>query len=136
MDNSLNLNEKFRIKVYIASPYTNGNREDNANLQIDAAYYLLKLGFNPYAPLLNHFIVKKHPDIHDKVDWVKFDKEWLAQCDIAVRIHSKDKDGNEIPSPGSDEEERFCKENGILMLHFNSLDDLKEKMREFHTYLK
>lgn len=54
------------IKVYIASPYSSGNKETNVQLQIDAAYHLLKMGFNPYMPLYNHFIQEKYPELEDR----------------------------------------------------------------------
>jgi len=114
-----------RIRVYIASPYAVGNKEENVRFQMKVAYELLKLGFNPYVPLYNHFLQETYPDLNDIISWIEIDKEWLKQCDIAIRFHIKDKNGNEIPSLGADEEEKFCKENNIPMYHFNSIEEMR-----------
>ena len=117
-----------KVKVYIASPYTNGNKEELVQLQLDAAYHLLKMGFNPFAPLYNHFIQKDHADLDKNFDWLEVDKAWLKDCDMAVRLYPIDKYGLEIASPGADEEEELCKELGIPMFKCSTLEDMVEKM--------
>lgn len=112
------------IKVYIASPYSSGNKETNVQLQIDAAYHLLKMGFNPYMPLYNHFIQEKYPDLADNINWLEHDLEWLNTSDIMIRLHPKDENGVEIKSIGADIEERFCNENHIPVFHYDTIEEM------------
>lgn len=126
-----------KTKIYIASPYTNGDKEQNVQLQMDACYHLIMLGFNPYMPVYHHFIQKHHEDMHhvpSDFDWVEeIDIPWLENCDIAIRLHPKDKFGAEISSLGADQEEAFCKENGIPMFHFESLEDMVKNICQFSS---
>ena len=49
-----------KIKVYIASPYTNYNPRKSVDAQIVAANSLIDHGFNPFVPLLSHYLhIKK-----------------------------------------------------------------------------
>ncbi len=120
-----------KILIYIASPYTNGDKEKLVQLHLDAAYHLLKMGFIPYAPLYCHYIQKSHPDIDNNFPWIEIDKVWLKLCDIAIRLHFKDDDGNEIFSLGADMEEQFCKEEGIPMFHFDTIEEMIRAMETF-----
>ena len=45
------------IKVYIASPYTIGDKLQNIERQMEAANTLINLGFAVYVPLLNQVII-------------------------------------------------------------------------------
>ncbi len=120
-----------KIRVYIASPYTNGDKQKLTDLQSEAAAELLRLGFNPFTPLLSHYIVLKDNELVD-FDWIEVDLQWLKLCDIAVRLHPKDKFGVEIPSSGADKEEETCKKLGIPMFHF---DTIEEMTRFFETFV-
>ena len=88
------------------------------------------MGFNPFAPLYNHMIQRAHPDIDSEFEWLEIDKVWLSHCDIMTRLHFKDNDGNEILSPGANEEEKFATETGIPIFHFNTLEEM---VRGFQT---
>ena len=121
---------KDRIKIYIASPYTNGDKQKLTDLQVEAAAELLKLGFNPFTPLLSHYISIFANDM-DNFPWLEVDIEWLKMCDIIVRLHPKDAKGLDIPSPGADEEEEYAKANGIPLFHF---DTIPEMIRYFQTF--
>ena len=125
-----------KVKVYIASPYTNGNKEKMVKMHFDAAYHLLKMGFNPYAPLYCHFIQKDHTDINVAFPWLEIDKEWLSHCDIIIRLHFKHDNGNEIFSTGADEEERFAQENGIPIFHFDTLEEMVRGMQTIENLIK
>lgn len=120
-----------KIKVYIASPYTNGDKDVLADLQMDAAAILLKNGFNSYAPLYNHYIQEDHSDLDHNFDWLEIDKSWLALCDIMIRIFPKDERGYRIESPRADEEEDFSKKNGIPIFYFDDLSELEAWARTF-----
>lgn len=112
------------IKVYLASPYSNGNKEQLVNLQFDAAYHLLKMGYNPYVPLYNHYIQERHPDLDGTFNWITVDLQWLEACDIMVRLYPKDKDGNDIPSPGADREEEYAKKLNLPIFKFDNIESM------------
>ena len=103
-----------RIKVYIASAYTNGDVALNVRAQIDVANELMNMGFVPFAPLLTHFQHMVHPRSYDS--WlIDYDFEWLDVCDCLLRI----KNGN---SPGADKEEERAEKNGQEV--FYSIEEL------------
>jgi len=109
------------IKVYIASPYTKGNKLENVNLQLDAANELLIRGYAPYTPLLTHYQHIRHP--RDEHDWLKLDNEFLACCDMFIRIKPI-KDGKEISSFGADGEEALAKKLCIPVFVFHTIEEL------------
>jgi hypothetical protein len=43
------------MKVYVASPYTNGDKLENVRRSIEMGHELMNLGLNPYLPLLSHY---------------------------------------------------------------------------------
>src|SRR3990167_183968 len=89
--------------VYIASPYTQGSVSNNVRNSIEAAETLLDCGFLPFVPLLSHFwdlIVK-----HDYDFWMAMDLEWVARCDILLRLPGESK--------GADTEVARAKEIGV-----------------------
>lgn len=71
-------------RVYIACPYTKGDKEANVLASIDAAHELIELGYAPYVPLLNHYIHLRHPQDYDT--WMEQGIAWLKQCDILLRL--------------------------------------------------
>jgi len=111
------------IKVYIASPYTTGDKQENVNLQIDAAAILLEHGYAPHVPLYNHYHQLRHPHTHQ--EWIKLDLVWLDMCDILIRIRPV-VDGVEIPSSGADAEEAKARELNIPVFTFANLIELEE----------
>lgn len=117
-----------KIKLYIASPYTNGWMPDNVRLQLEAKDILMNYGFVPFAPLVNHFSeIYKH---RKENEWLEWDIEWLKTCDILVRIRSK-RNGLEIPSPGSDKETLTARENNILIVELETLEELELWAKNF-----
>jgi hypothetical protein len=103
---------KDSIKVYIASPYTLGNKISNVNRQIDTAHILMNLNFVPFVPLLNHFqnVVQPRPDN----DWITIDNIWLLVCDCVLRLSGE--------SVGADDEVALAKKHNIPV--FYSLGEL------------
>jgi len=118
-----------KLKVYIASAYSNGWMPDNVRRQIEAKHILMDYGFIPFAPLENHFSeIFKH---RKESDWMEWDLEWLKVCDILIRIRSYE-NNNEVISPGSDKEMEIAKQNDILIFQFNSLKDLEHWAKHFN----
>lgn len=102
------------IKVYIASPYTKGDVDQNVRVQIDASHELMNKGFLPFAPLLYHFQGKVHPRPYE--DWMKVDFGWLSNCDVVLRLPGESK--------GADREVELAKLLNIPV--FDSIDSLCE----------
>ena len=88
-----------QIRVYIASPYSIGNKERNVVKSLEMADKLMDLGYNPYVPLLKHFQNKLFP--RNESDWIKDDDVWLASCDIVFRMPGESK--------GADNEESLAR---------------------------
>ena len=114
----------MKLKVYIASPYTNGWTSTNVRRQLEAKHILMDHGFCPFAPLENYFA-----EIHrgrSEGEWMEWDLAWLKVCDILIRLRPDDDKGVEIPSPGSDLEVKTAKEEGLLVFDFKTLEELKK----------
>jgi nucleoside 2-deoxyribosyltransferase len=107
--------------IYIASPYTNGDKEQNVNLQMDVAQELMERGYAPYTPLLTHFQHLRHP--RKENDWYKLDNEFLALCDVVIRIKPF-KDGKEITSIGASNEEEYARSLKIPVFVFHTIEEM------------
>jgi len=117
------------IKVYIASPYSNGWMPTNIRRQFDAAGELINLGFFPYVPLLTHFMeLYTH---RTEAHWLQQDFVFLKVCDAVLRLKPVDEMGIEIPSLGADLEETLAMENGIPI--FYSIEDLNDYFKTNST---
>jgi hypothetical protein len=95
------------IKIYLASPYTNGDTAINIRTQIEVANKLIDLGFCPFLPLLSHFQHMIFPRVYE--DWLKLDLEWLEQCDCILRLEGESK--------GADLEVLYAKEKNIPVFY-------------------
>ena len=74
------------IKIFIASPYTKGDIQENLNMQIDAANKLIDAGFNPLSlNLMCHPIELMYPRVVYK-DWIDLTLEWVEKCDCLLRL--------------------------------------------------
>lgn len=109
------------IKIYIASPYSKGDKLENVKFQINAANELIRRGYAPYVPLLNHFIQNEFPQTEHK--WLKLDFEYLSSCDVLIRLKPI-KNGEEVLSPGADKEEKYAISLGIPIFSFNTIDQM------------
>ena len=101
------------LRIYIASPYTNGDQAENVRIQIDAANDLMKLGYAPFWPLHSHFLHMVHP--HSYETWLAVDFSWILACDAVLRLPGESK--------GADHEVAFAMENNIPV--FFSIDELR-----------
>lgn len=100
--------------VYIASPYTLGDVEENVRHSIDIAEYISTvIGAIPVVPLLSHYWDKYYP--HDWDFWMKICKEQVKRSDAIFRVEGESK--------GADIEVAIAKEHGIPV--FESLHQLK-----------
>lgn len=115
------------VRIYIASPYTNGDKQENVNLQMDVAHELLNRGYAPFVPTLSHYMELRNP--RPSHDWLKLDFEYLVLCDVLIRIKPM-KDGVEIKSPGADEEEALARKNSIPVFIFKSIAEMIDYLDE------
>lgn len=76
-------------RVYIASPYTNGDPFINVRRQIDAGEELIQAGFIPYLPLLSHYHHQIYP--HSYETWCSLDLAWVEVCNALLRLLGKSK---------------------------------------------
>lgn len=106
------------IKVYIASPYSNGDKNINVLRQICAYGEIISMGAIPYAPLLAHYVDEVCPQSYDT--WMKIDFEWIAECDCLLRL--------EGDSSGADAEVKEMLRLGRPV--FYSLDELKLYLKQ------
>jgi nucleoside 2-deoxyribosyltransferase len=98
--------------VYLAGPYTHPDPVENTNKTILVADALRDLGFVPFVPhmtLLWHMVKPHEPDY-----WYAYDLEWLAQCDVLLRLPGD--------SWGADEEVKFAIAHDIPVVR--SVDEL------------
>ena len=100
------------IKVFISSPYSEGDQAENVKVQMDAANELIEAGFAPYWPLHSHFLHLTYPQDYDK--WIELDKQFLLCCDVVLRLPGISK--------GADIETAFANQNNIPV--FYSLEKL------------
>lgn len=77
------------IKVYVASPYSIGDTEENVYRNMEAGDMLIQEGFYPFIPLLMHFQDKEFPKTYDY--WLDYCLEWLYCCDAVLRLDGESK---------------------------------------------
>jgi hypothetical protein len=109
-------------KVYIASPYTQGDKEQLVQLQIQAWHVLRDLGFYPIAPLLAHHLNLYRQRPHG--EWLEYDLITISYCQVVIRIRPK-VNGVEIPSSGADLETAEAKRLGLEYYEFESVEEMK-----------
>ena len=110
-----------KLRIYIASPYTNGDSTKNVRRQIDAGNVLMDMGHVPFVPLLAHFQPMVHPRSYQ--DWIDYDLAWIDRCDALVRIRPK-VDGEELTSSGADIEEEHANKVGIPVYTVGSVEEI------------
>ena len=95
-------------KIYIASPYTKGNKNSNILRQVEAANELIERGYNVFAPLSFGYLQEMFHELpHEK--WMEIDFDWILSCDAVLRLSGESK--------GADREVAFAKENDIPVFH-------------------
>lgn len=101
------------IKVYISSPYTNGDKYQNVRRAMMVAKGLIDLGLNPLQPLLNHFFAIHYPLNYET--FMQMDLDWVEACDCVLRMPGE--------SEGADREVVHAINLGIPVFH--SIEELK-----------
>ena len=91
------------MRVYVAGPYTLGDRSENVRKALAVATQLLEAGHEPFCPMLFHFWDLMHP--RPWHDWMRLDLAWLEVAEALVRIPG--------PSKGADEEVAYANTLGI-----------------------
>lgn len=97
-------------KVYIAGPYSIGDRENNVRNAVVAGMSVFALGFAPYIPHLTHYI--EQMGLGPSSDgpggwdyWLSFDRTWVFSCDYLIRLPGE--------SRGADLEVEWARAKGI-----------------------
>ena len=101
------------MRVYIASPYSNGDTpEENVKRQLACADELMNFGYSPYVPLLCHYQQLLYPRPYE--DWLKHVMQWISHCDAMLRLPGF--------SLGADKEVELARKEGIpVYLSINNL---------------
>jgi len=100
------------MRIYIASPYSNGNKMNNVLKSLEVAEAIRAMGFLPHPPLLSHYWDLYYP--HDYDYWMAMCLEELSYCDAIFRITGESK--------GADMEVTKAKELGLPVYY--SLEEL------------
>jgi len=101
-------------KIYVASPYTQGDVAANVRRASEAANKLADLGFAPYVPHACHFWHMMFPKPYDF--WLELDKQFLPCCNAVLRLPG--------PSAGADKEVMLAKDLGLPVFH--QIEELAE----------
>jgi hypothetical protein len=106
-----------KLKIYIASPYSIGDKEQNVMRQIEAMSELMDHGLIPFAPLLAHYVDIVHPKPY--TIWLQYCMRWVMTCDILLRLPGE--------SEGADMEEVTALVNNMPV--FYSIEELLEHLK-------
>jgi len=104
------------IKVYVAGPYSKGNRLRNALRNIEVAQELLCLGYAPFVPLLSHWWDEYIPNCYKT--WLAYDRVWCLTCDAILRTPGE--------SDGADSEVKLMETHGRVVVH--SVEELLRRL--------
>ena len=91
------------MRIYVAGPYSIGSEAHNVRVALEAGEALLRRGYSPYVPHLNHLWHLVFP--HSYETWLALDAEYLKACDAVWRLPGE--------SPGADKEVALAKARHI-----------------------
>lgn len=106
------MEEKKKLKVYIAGPYSKGDVAINVKRAMDFANEIILMGHHPFCPHLSHFLHINNSQPYEK--WLELDIAYLKVCDILYRIEGE--------SPGADKEVEIATSLNIPVIY--SLNNL------------
>lgn len=89
----------MRPRLYIAGPYTLGDKEENVQKALDAAEEAAKVGWAPFVPHLSHHWQKRFEHPHEF--WYAIDLPWVGKADALWRLPGESK--------GADEEVQYAR---------------------------
>ena len=72
------------MKVYVASPYTKGDHNENLRASVFAGDRLLEAGHTPFLPLLSTTWDVISPKTWEEM--MEWSGVWLRACDVVVRL--------------------------------------------------
>ena len=72
------------MRVYVAGPYTLGDRSENVRNAMRAMDELIAAGHEPFCPLLSHFQDLAFP--RPWSDWIRLDLAWLPFAEAFIRL--------------------------------------------------
>ena len=104
---SENISSPQKCWVYIASPYSIGNKLENVLDQFRASDELLHLGFHPVPPLWTHFWDEVSPKRYEA--WMEYDEQTIKRCDCLLRLPGE--------SAGADQEVEFALNIGVPVFY-------------------
>lgn len=104
----------FKAVIYIASPYTIGDKQTNVDIQRRTAHTLLDLGYCPIAPLLSHYLEELRARPWE--EWMQMDFELIRRSDALLRLPGESK--------GADMEVAFAQKLGKPV--YPSINDILE----------
>ena len=90
------------MRIYIASPYSKGDRLLNIRRAIEAGDKLFEMGHLPYIPHLLPFWHYVSPKPENT--WMEMGRQWLECCDAVLRLDGESK--------GADLEVEYAKKLG------------------------
>jgi Domain of unknown function (DUF4406) len=102
----------MRGKIYVAGPYSKGDKEKNVHEAIRVANALADLGFAPYVPHFTHYWDIRHNRPYEF--WLELDNQFLPCCDAVLRIPGE--------SSGADKEVVLAQKVGLPI--FTNIDEL------------
>lgn len=105
------------LRIYIAAPYSKGDKEKNVLAAIEAAELIMKAGHRPINPLFSHY----HHLVfaHDYEEWMQQDFSDIMTCKAIVRLPGE--------SAGADREIAFAKQVGVDVFH--SMEELLDYLQ-------
>ena len=95
------------VTVYIASPYTVGDKDENVRQQIDAAEELMNAGLLPFWPLHSHYHHLVYE--HSWDEWMELSLGWVDVCDCLLRLPGE--------SRGADIEVEHAQKSGKMIFY-------------------
>ena len=100
--------------IYIASPYSIGNKSHNVGNSMIAGNEILEKRHFPHLPLLNHYWDNIYPKPESV--WYEMDRVILPRCDAVLRL--------EGISKGADAEVELAQSLGIPV--YFDIDEIKD----------
>lgn len=100
------------MRVYVAGPYSQGDKDVNVERAMLIASRLMAAGHEPFVPHLSHFWDRVYPQDYGR--WMTWCLAWVGQCQALIRLAGA--------SAGADREAARAREMGLPI--FCSVDEL------------